>query len=91
MNALIDGANQWEKTEEKSLTAILGALAGGLSGRGGWDSKLQFLISLTKDEPHAQAVAMVDEITAEILDGTEAVMDVLAGQPDAATANRRLI
>ena len=91
MNALIDGANQWEKTEEKSLTAILGVLAGGLSGRGGWDSKLQFLISLTKDEPHAQAVAMVDEITAEILDGTEAVMDVLAGQPDAATANRRLI
>ena len=91
LNALIDGATQWEKSEEKRQCAILGALAGGLSGRGGWDGKLQLLISLTNDDPHAQAVALVDEIAAEILDGTEAVMEVLAGQPDTATANRRLV
>ena len=91
LNALIDGATQWEKSEEKRLTAILGALAGRLSGRGGWDGKLQLLILLTKDDPHAQAVTFVDEIAAEILDGTEAVMEVLAGQPDAATANLRLV
>ena len=76
---MTDGATQWEKSEENRLGAILGAVAGGLSGCGGWDSKLQFLISLTNDGPHDQSVALVDEVAAEILDGSGAVMEVLAG------------
>ncbi|MBT3305881.1 MAG: cyclic nucleotide-binding domain-containing protein [Alphaproteobacteria bacterium] len=91
LNALIDGATQWEKSELERRCAILGALAGGLASGGSWNGKLQILISWTHDNPHDQALELVDEIAAEILDGAQGVMEVLVGQPDAATANHRLI
>ncbi len=91
LNALIDGAGQWEKSDKNRKLAVLGALAGRISGRGGWDGKLQLLISLTRDALNPEAVTHVDEIAAEILDGAEAVMEVLGGQADRATANRLLI
>ncbi len=71
--------------------AVLGALAGRISGSGGWDGKLLHLISMTRDAPNPEALAIVDEIAAEILDGAEAIMEILGGQPDMATAHRRLI
>jgi len=91
LNALIDGAAEWEKTDEKRSLAILGALAGGLAGCGGWDGKLKLVISWALGDPHARAVETIDEVCAEILDGAGAVMEVLAGQPDAATANHKII
>ncbi|MBC8338275.1 MAG: cyclic nucleotide-binding domain-containing protein [Alphaproteobacteria bacterium] len=91
LNALVDGATQWENTPGKARLAILGALAGLLASRGNWNGKLLALISLTQNDVHERSVEYVDEVTAEILDGAEAVMEVLAGQPDAASANRRLI
>lgn len=91
LNALVEAAGQWEKSTVKRRLAILGTLAKRISGSGGWDGKLKLLISLTHDKPKPEAVAYVDEIAAEILDGAEAVMEILEGQPDMATANRRLI
>ena len=49
------------------------------------------LINLGRDEPSDQAVRYLDETIAEILDGAQAVVEVLGGQPDAAAANRVLI
>ena len=91
LNDLVDGARQWEKSEADMRLAVLGALAGRISGSGGWDGKLLHLISMTRDAPNPEALAIVDEIAAEILDGAEAIMEILGGQPDMATAHRRLI
>jgi len=52
---------------------------------------MQLLISLARGVLSPDAMRAIDEITAEILDGAEAVMEILGGQPDMATANRQLI
>ncbi len=90
LNSLVKAAGEWE-TEDSRDYRILGALATHITGRADWDGKLKLLINLSLDTPSPGAVEFLDEITAEILDGAEAVMQVLGGQPDAATANRMLI
>ncbi|MDA1090115.1 MAG: cyclic nucleotide-binding domain-containing protein [Proteobacteria bacterium] len=91
LNALVESAGQWEKSVNERRLAILGALAGRISGSGGWGGKILHLIAMSRDAPSPEAVAYVDEIAAEILDGAGAVMEILGGQPDMATANRQLI
>ena len=90
LDSLIEGAGRWEKEENREFV-IRGALASHIMSRGGGDEKLQLLIGLSRDDPGPEAAAYLDEITAEILDGAAAVMEVLGGQPDSATANRKLI
>lgn len=90
LNSLIEAAGEWEEEYNRDYS-ILGALAAQISGRADWDGKLKLLIDLSLDTPSPEAVELLDEITAEILDGAEAIMQVLGGQPDAATANRMLI
>ena len=90
LDSLIDGAGQWEKEENREFV-IRGAMASHITSRRDGDGKLQLLIGLSRDHPGPEAVAYLDEITAEILDGAAAVMEVLGGQPDAAAANRKLI
>ena len=90
LDSLIEGAEQWEKEENREFV-IRGALASHIMSSGGGDGKLQLLIGLSRDDPGPEAVAYLDEITAEILDGPAAVMEVLGGQPDSATATRKLI
>jgi len=91
LNALIEGARQWEKAALDQECAILGALAGRIADRGSWDGKLLMLIDLSSQNPNAEAVRYIDGIAAEILDGAAAVMEVLGGQADTASANRMLI
>lgn len=91
LNSLIEGAEQWEKKPDDREFVIRGAIASHITSRGGGDGKLQLLIALSRDDPTPEAVAYLDEIAAEILDGPAALMEVLAGQPDSATANRKLI
>jgi len=90
LNSLVEAAGEWEKEHNRDYS-ILGALAAHITGRADWDGKLKLLINLSLDTPSPGAVEFLDEITAEILDGAEAVMQVLGGQPDTATANRMLI
>ena len=90
LDSLIDGAGQWEKEENREFV-IRGAMASHITSCRDGDGKLQLLIGLSRDHPGPEAVAYLDEITAEILDGAAAVMEVLGGQPDAAAANRKLI
>ncbi|NQU60027.1 MAG: cyclic nucleotide-binding domain-containing protein [Rhodospirillales bacterium] len=90
LNALIEGANQWEKGDNQEM-AVLAALAAHITGRADWDGKLLVLAKLGEGAPSAEAVGYLDEIVAEILDGAEAVRQVLGGQPDSAAANRMLI
>ncbi|MCH8882922.1 MAG: hypothetical protein IIA41_05410 [SAR324 cluster bacterium] len=84
LDSLIEGAGQREKEENREYV-IRGALASHIMSRGGGDGKLQLLIDLSRDDPGPEAMAYLDEITAEILDGPAAVMEVLGGQPDAAS------
>ncbi len=91
LNALIEGARQWEKKKPEQECAILGALAGKIAGSGSWDGKLSILVNLSDQDLNPEAVGYIDEIAAEILDGAAAVKEVLGGQPDAASANRMLI
>jgi hypothetical protein len=90
LDSLIDGAGQWEKEENREFV-IRGAMASHITSCRDGDGKLQLLIGLSRDHPGPEAVAYLDEITAEILDGAAAVMEVLGGQPDAAAANRKLV
>ncbi|HEX9702619.1 MAG TPA: cyclic nucleotide-binding domain-containing protein [Rhodospirillales bacterium] len=90
INALIDVVTQREP-EDRRETAIRGAIAGYLKEGGDWNGKLLLLVGLGRGDPKAEAVEYLDETVAEILDGAEAIKDVLGGQADAAAANRVLI
>ncbi len=90
LNALVEGGTDWEPEENRDYV-IRGALATHITGRADWDGKLNLLIKLSRDDPSPQAIHFLDELVAEILDGAKAVIEVLAGQPDAAAANRVLI
>jgi CRP-like cAMP-binding protein len=90
INALIQVVNQREPEARREF-AIRSAIAGYLKEGGDWNGKLRLLIALGRGGPTGEATAYLDETVAEILDGAEAVKDVLAGQPDAAAANRVLI
>jgi hypothetical protein len=81
---------QREKEADREFL-IRGAFARLLRGHGDWNDKLRALIALGRGDPKAEATAYLDEMVAEILDGAEAVKEVLGGQPDAAAANRALI
>lgn len=69
------------------VIAHLGGLASYLSHAGDWRDKASRLLDLAAADnaPH-DGVALLDGAMAEILDGAEAVKDILAGQKDTGTA-----
>lgn len=90
LNTLIESVGQWEPEENREFS-IRAAIASHISGRGNWDGKIQLLVNLVREDPSPEAVGYVDETVAEILDGAEAVKEILGGQADAVGANRMLI
>ena len=90
LNTLIESVGQWEPEENREFS-IRAAIVGALSDHGDWNGKIQLLVNLVREDPSPEAVGYVDETVAEILDGAEAVKEILGGQADAAGANRMLI
>ena len=89
LKALIDKVNAEAPTDQRHPT-ILAGLAGLLGEQGDWDGKIKILI----DQLQGGGVvveAYVDEGLAEILDGAQAVGELLGGVADAATAHRMLV
>ena len=76
-----------EQAPAQAEQLIFGTLAMRLSEAGDWDEKTAFMIDfidpLAEGDPH---VRYCDEIIAEILDGAEAVTELLRGQKDMAAA-----
>ncbi len=90
IDALIKAMNDNHGADE-ALYFIRLALARYLGDGGDWNSKIELMIDLAVKGISSEGVSLIDEVMAEILDGLPAVREVLAGQPDAATANRILI
>ncbi len=67
------------------------ALARYLNDGGDWNAKLTLLRDLAKPDLAATGKTLIDEATAEILDGGKAVLELLGKQPDMATGNTMLI
>lgn len=85
LNGLMAYVADQEPGEEASLHA--GAvLAAHLRTSGDWLGKADLLLELLKDGAETPGRRLADEILAEILDGTEAVRDLLGGQADLSQA-----
>lgn len=90
ISALIEEMEKTHKSD-KTVYFIRHAFARYLRDGGDWNSKLKLLSELGVEGLSEKAVSYLDEIMAEILDGLPAVLELLAGQPDLATASRVLI
>ncbi len=82
-----------EKTiAPKKMAFFTGAvLAEYLGQQRDWKQKLGHAIGLLEPDSNEQAVTLVDQICAEIIDGSEAVKDLLGPQPDLISALRIMI
>ena len=76
---------------ENRVAFILGTLATYLFEGRDWDDKLNLLIELAEQRPEPEALAYVDEIIAEILDGGDALGTVIGSQRDAVSAYRSMV
>jgi len=76
----------------KKITYFTGVVLGGFLGqKRDWKQKLLLVIELLENESGEQAVSLLDQICAEILDGSEAVKDLLGPQADLVSALRIMI
>lgn len=76
-----------EKAEPKQLTYLTCAvLAKYLGQKGDWKQKLLLVIDLLERETDETALVHLDQVCAEILDGSEAVKDLLGPQADLMSA-----
>lgn len=78
-------------SEEMRPFYICAVLAGYVGQARDWREKLKLVFDLLSKRPDEEAVACLDEICAEIMDGSNAVMEVLGPQPDLASALRILV
>ncbi len=62
------------------------ALADALGRQADWNGKVGFLIEQLDKGANADAVAEIDAVVAEILDGSQALQEILGGMGDLATA-----
>lgn len=62
------------------------ALADALGRQADWNGKVGFLVEQLDKGANAAAVAEIDAVVAEILDGSQALQEVLGGMGDLATA-----
>ncbi len=65
---------------------ISAALAAYVGQARDWEAKLNLLLDLLAKRPTEEACGYIDEVCAEILDGSNAVMELLGSQPDLVTA-----
>ena len=90
LQAAIDEVKSTVSPENRRIY-ILGALAPQISALGDWDAKLQYLVDLFNATKSEEAETYLDEVIAEILDGTEAVNELLGGQQEPAVAFPMLV
>ncbi len=67
------------------------AFAGFLGRERDWRSKILLVVGIADDAVEGEALAWIDEMVAEIMDGTAAVKEVLGPQPDLASALHTLV
>lgn len=80
-----------EKETEKSTAFTTGLLlASLLGGAKDWKKKLDLVLEQIEKKPSAAALERLDEAAAEILDGSEAVKEILGPKPDLGSALRTL-
>lgn len=77
----------------KRNRAMRFALARYLAKGGDWNDKLELVVKLGQREgqPSEAARGYLDEVLAEILDGAQAIRELLGGQPDLASACHAMI
>lgn len=90
VDALLNLADRRIRPDEVYIYVCYG-LASFLAGGGDWNSKIQLLVGLIDENLSRAGLGHVDEVLSEILDGADAVGELLGGQPDAFMANRTLI
>lgn len=73
-------------SKRQSMPERLGALAAYMSKAGDWGDKVQRLLKLAGKDVTGEGLALVDGAVAEIMDGAEAVKDILGGQKDTGSA-----
>lgn len=80
-------------SQSKRGRAMRFALARYLRKGGDWNTKLELVAGLGRrdDVPSQAALGYLDETLAELLDGAQAVKELLGGQPDLATASQTMI
>ncbi len=69
------------------ICAVLAAYVGQARD---WEAKLNLMLDLLSKKPDAEACRYGDEVCAEILDGSNAVMELLGSQPDLGSALRMM-
>ena len=89
-NALFDCAKSLPDDEIRYYFTR-NAMAKYLSEGGGWDAKINLIISAAVGNLSHESVEAVDEILSEILEGPAAIIELLGGQSDAAVANHAMI
>jgi hypothetical protein len=62
-----------------------------LSGQADWEGKLILLLDQIEAEPGDEALQYIDEIIAEIFDGSEAVQEILGYQRNLAAAMTSIV
>ena len=90
LQALIDKVNGEAPTDDRH-PMILAGLAAFMGEQGDWSGKAEAVIGLLSPDSSVAAQAYVDEALAEILDGAQAVGELLGGVADAATGHRMLV
>jgi hypothetical protein len=72
--------------EENRAFSIRAVLADYLSGKADWEGKLILLLEQVEKDPGNDALTFIGELIAEILDGSEAVQEILGYQRNLAAA-----
>ena len=89
-NALFDCAKSLPDNETRYYFTR-NAMAQYLSESGDWDAKINLIISAADGDLSDESVESVDEILSEVLESPAAIIELLGGQSDAATANHATI
>lgn len=90
----IEALLRWARSQgddDKSFLCVRHAIAGLLREGGDWNNKIELVVALGIEGLSEDAVSVIDEVLAELLDGAMAMSELLAGQADGFQANRALI
>jgi len=90
MAALVAAAGNEYTDEARRDAAILAAVADRMSTAGDWNGKLAVLLRLCDGAAGPVIARYLDGAMAEIIDGGQAVVELLGGMADTATAFRNL-
>jgi hypothetical protein len=77
--------------EDNREFAICSVLADHLSGKRDWEGKLILMLDQIERDPGTPALEYIDELMAEIFDGSEAVQEILGYQRDLAAAMTTMV